>query len=419
VLALPGKLLARLLPHAGNVYAANVVENVPPFLLERVSPAELWHFKWFLALLALSLVLSAGRLLLSHLLLVVGFTVLALIGNRNVLLLYWMATPIVALNLEPAARRLVLSLRRLRGPMLARWVGRAALAALLVLAGTAAAREPRIDRPAPFRMPVESASIIESLPGTGSIFAADHYGGYLIWKLYPRFRPYIDTRLVLRSPEEFAEYLGIAGDPDRFDAFDRRHGFTYVVLPTAYPDRYLGLIAHLHASSEWKVIFTDGAETLFARRATSDDDGWDLGSKATTDRILAGADERFGGSAPLVGAARVHLASLDMVVGEYREAERILSETASPDGQALQARCRLASGDLRGAEELGQRLLMTDESDVRNLDLLAMVYARRGELREATSFLRRALAVDPFDGEAASILATMEQRAGEESHHEP
>ena len=45
------------------------------------------------------------RLRLSHALLLLGFTVLALSSNRNVLLLYWVGAPIAALYLAPALRR--------------------------------------------------------------------------------------------------------------------------------------------------------------------------------------------------------------------------------------------------------------------------------------------------------------------------
>jgi hypothetical protein len=263
-LALPAKLLGRLSPRTDNLYSANIAENVPPFELERLSPGEFWHFKWFLGMLVLVFVLASGRLLLSHLLIVLGFVLLALIGNRNVLLLYWMAAPIAAMSLSPALRRGAVALRRYRGVMIARWLRHAVMAALLLASGTADAREPSFGEPAPFRIPVESAALLAKAPGEGTIFAADHQGGYLIWSLYPRFRPYIDTRLVLRTEEQFAEYLELAKDPGRFDDFQRRFGFSYVVLPVAYPDRYLGLIAHLYASPNWKLVFTDGPEVQSA-----------------------------------------------------------------------------------------------------------------------------------------------------------
>jgi tetratricopeptide (TPR) repeat protein len=180
-------------------------------------------------------------------------------------------------------------------------------------------------------------------------------------------------------------------------------------LPVVYPDRYCALIAHLYASATWRLVFTNGAEALFAARTPGEDDGWDLGSPATTDRILAGASERFRNSPRLLASARLQLATLDVVVGELREADRILAATTGTEADALRARSKLASSDVEAAEAIGQELLKADPNDVRTLDLLAIVYAKRGQLGQATKYLRRALAIDPFDDEASTLLAGLEE----------
>ncbi|HEY5375707.1 MAG TPA: hypothetical protein VIK01_18640, partial [Polyangiaceae bacterium] len=317
-LALPAKLLGRLLPGAHNVYAQNVAENVPPFLLERFSHGEFWHLKWFFGALALAVVCGGRRLRLSHVLLVAGFAVLALMSNRNVLLFYWIATPIAVGYLAPVARARLLRWNLRTGQRVAWLVNAAALVALLSVSGVAAARESALGEPSPFRAPADSARLLASLP-SGDIFSADHHGGYLIWQLYPRFRPYIDTRLVLRSPEEFAQYLRLADEPERFEAFQAQHHFSYVVLPVDYPDRYLGLIAHLYASPDWKLLFTNGSEVLFARRDLTAAPSIDLSTAEVTDSVLRSSEQRFGGSPKSRAAAELHLAMLEIAVGELAQ----------------------------------------------------------------------------------------------------
>jgi hypothetical protein len=410
-LQLPFELLHRLTPGAANVYATNVAENIPPWAVERTAPGQFGHLAWFLGLCALSL-LAARRLLLSHLLVFAGLVGLALAANRNVLLLYWLGTPIAVCAATPALRRLRLASRRLRGPLAWRWAGRAALVGLLVAAATAAAREPSLAEPAPWRAPARSARAIAGRPGSGTIFAADQFGGYLIWRLAPRYRPYMDTRLVLRSPEEFAEYLSLVDEPGRFDAWEERHPVDYVVLPVGYPDRYLGLIGHLYASDRWSLIYTDGAETLFARRpGTARDEPWDLASDSRVDRIVGELEGRFGSAPRLREAARLQLATLEMVVGQARQAERVLADLRTPGADAMRARVRLALGDLDGAQRVAEVLLGRDADDVRSLDVLAVIAARRGEAGRAVGFLRRALEVNPFDGEAGQLLASLEEHA--------
>ena len=406
---LPATLFGRLVPGEHNVYAHTVAENVPPFLLERWSGGEFWHLKWFFAILAVSLVAGGRRLRLSHALLIGGFAVLALVSNRNVLLLYWVATPIAALHLAPAARRLARAVGAARG---SRWVlaaNAAALTCLLGLSSVAAARESTLHEPSPFRAPVASVQRLAALSGGADVFTADHHGGYLIWQLFPRYRPYIDTRLVLRSAQEFAEYLSLADEPDRFDAFQRQKRFGYVVLPVAYPDRYLGLIAHLYRSPEWQLLYTDGSEVLFGRRDLVTVPALDLADPATTKHVLAELEARFAGRAKLLTAARLHLATLNIALGETAQAEAALAGMFEPEAEALKARCRFVAGDLESARAIATRQLARDEDDVHSLSLLARVALEQGELRQSAAFVRRALHIDPFDGEASRLLSSLEE----------
>jgi hypothetical protein len=409
-LALPFALLHRLAPGAANVYAANVAENVPPWALERAAPGQLGHLVTFLLLLAASLV-AARRVLLSHVLVLGGLVALALAANRNVLLLYWLGTPIAVSAAAPALRRLRVAFsRRRKGVGAARWGGRAVVAAALGVAAVAAAREPALAEPAPFRVPASSAGVIASRGGAGTIFAADQFGGYVIWRLGPAFRPYIDTRLVLRTPAEYAEYLAIVDEPARFDDWEARHPMDYVLLPVGYPDRYLGLVAHLYESGGWRLVHTDGTEALFARREGGGA-AVDLRSAEVVDQLATALDHRFGGRPALREAARLQLAALEVAVGEPKLAERALAGLDGVASLALRGRCRLATGDLDGAAELAGRALASEPNDVASLDLSAVVAARRGDSTKAVALLRRALDVDPFDTEAGRILETWEGHA--------
>lgn len=406
--ALPLLLARRLLPGSDNIYAYAVAENVPPYLLERFTGGEFWHLKWFLAVLAVAMLAAGRRLRLSHALLVLGFAALALMSNRNVLLLYWMATPIAALYLGPALRRLLRAPRLVGARRALIGLNAAAVLALLSLTGVAAARETSLAAPTPFRVPVTSAERLQRLP-PGDVFSAAHQGGYLIWRLFPAFRPYIDSRLVLRSPEEFQEYLGVSESPARFDVLQSRHRFSYVVLPTAYPDRYLALIAHLYRSPAWKLLYTDGGEVLFARADLVASPGWDLSSPQLLTRILAACDERYGAKSELVAAARVQLARLLATVGELERAEQALSDLAHADASRMRARLRFAAGDSHSAESLARQALLEDSTDVQSLSLLARIAFERGEPTLGTDLLEQALSADPFDAEASELLTKLQE----------
>lgn len=406
---LPAKLLQRLVPGEHNVYAHTVAENVPPFLLERWSGGEFWHLKWFFALLGLALVLGKRRLRLSHALLLVGFSALGLLSNRNVLLLYWVAAPIAALSLAPAARRLAHALGRHTGARLVFAANAVALTVLLGVSSAAAAAESSLAAPSPFRAPVESVRRLASTPGGGDVFTADHHGGYLIWQLYPRYRPYIDTRLVLRSAREYGEYLSLANEPERFDAFQAQRRFSYVLLPVAYPDRYLGLIAHLYRSPAWRLLYTDGSEVLFARADLATGPAWDPSSAASTDHVVADLEVRYAEQPALLAASRRHLATLHVALGETAQAERALAGLDGAEADALRARCRFVAGDLDGARALAAQQAAREPDDPRSASLLARIALERGELTRGASWLGQALHADPFDAEASQLLGSLEE----------
>lgn len=406
--ALPAVLLGRLLPGQQQVFAQQVAENLPPFELERVSGGEFWHFKWSLALLALSVLAAGRRLRLSHALLLLGFVGLALLTNRNVLLLYWVGAPIFAVNLAPTLRRLVTSRFRRPGLRLAVVVNAALFCGIVALAATAAARESTLGQPSPFRVPAESARRLAVLPNA-DVFAADHHGGYLIWQLYPHFRPYIDTRLVLRSADEFREYLRIADEPERFAAFQARHRFGYVVLPVMFPERYQRLIGELYASPDWKLLFTDGTEVLFGRRDLVRDQPEQPLDEAESDRLVAALQQHFSRSPKLYDAARLSLATLYGVLGQLSGAEHTLAGMDDPEARALIARLRFAAGDLAQAEQLARKQLATDHDHVGSLTLMARIALRRREPEQGLRLLRRALCAQPLDQEATQLLTHLEE----------
>jgi hypothetical protein len=395
---LPLRLLGRITQVRGNIFSSEVAENIPPFVLERTAPELVWHFKWILALLAAAIALVRPRFHLAHLLALAAFLGLALMANRNLPLFYWVAAPLAAIALAPGlqlqARRIAARLRR--------YGGTAVLAAFLVgelaLAGLVQLREPAPGSPTPFHFPVESARRLAGMRASGPVFAADQHGGYLSFAV-PSLRPYIDTRLVLHTAEEYSDYLALFDDPARFDALDAQENFGAVVLTTAYPDRYLGLIWHLASSTAWRLAYTDGYEVLFLREGS----GLALGERATVDGILDELAARFGGHRELHEAARLHLARLLVVLGQSRQAEYVLASLDSRSAAQLRARAHFVAGKLRVAEALARILLLQDPRDVRSLALLAQIASAGGQPGRAGEWLRRALAIDPYDPEARSI----------------
>jgi hypothetical protein len=403
---LPVRLLARVTPGADNVFSSEIAENVPPFVLERLAPGQMAPLVAVMAAVVISF-LVARPVVWGRVLATLAFAALALMANRNVLLFYWVAIPLGAINAAPAVATAVARLGRYAaglGPPAAFAVAVALVATGL---GLAVRAETPLVEPAPFRVPEGSAPIIAADPGQGRLFAADHYGGYLIWAVYPRARPYIDTRLVLRTADEYAEFLGLLDHPERWDAFAARNRFDYVVLPAAYPDRYLGLIQHLYPSPDWRLIYTDGTETLFAR-SDSGRVALDLGARSTTIAILETVMRRQA-DALVTAAALLHLARLQLAVGQPDEALFVISKrTTDAQGELLRARCRLVQGHIDEAAAIVAEVQARSPELVASHTLQAIIALGRGRSADALPPLRRALELDPYDAEARALLDRLE-----------
>ncbi len=407
---LPARLLGRITP-GNNIFSTAIAENIPPFVLERTSPEMTAHLRAVLIVTAAALLVIRPSLPAPHVMALAAFGGLALMANRNVILFYWLLAPLGAIALAPAAARRLASLRAPRWltararRALPRLGLAAALGGNLAAATVALAREAPVGAPTPFHFPTESARILAERGATGTVFAPDHASGYL--ELFvPGLRPYIDTRLILHSAGEYADYLGVFDEPASFDALDARQRFDYVVLTTAYPDRYLGLISHLAADAAWRLVYTDGFEVLFARTGES----VDVGDPGTVARIATALDRRYASLPQAGAAARVDLARLLVVLGHPASALAVLDAVDSRAAAELRARAQLAAGDLAAAEALARVRLAASPDDVRSLTLLAEVALARETPDEARRYLAHALAVDPYDPEARGVLARLEQQ---------
>jgi tetratricopeptide (TPR) repeat protein len=405
-LRLPFLLFGRIDAVAGQVFSQQVSENVAPWLLERTAPGVLSAFKWLAALTFLSF-LPARGLALERLCLATVFFGLALMANRNVLLFLWVAGPIVVENLAtllpawPHARW---------GHWLRRLLVAGAsigLVAMVFARAWEAHGEPGIDELAPFRVPEQAVDrfLSDRLPA-GPIFCTDRYGGYLIWRLYPNGRPMMDGRLVLRSAQQYAEHLALGEHPENFEAYRRHYGIRTVILPTAYPDGFLPLVAWLYRQPSWPLLYTDGTQTLFVH----DEDGnWsgrglDLTAPQTVSEIRRELETRYG-SWPLVHhQAQLHLARLLAEIGAPGPADELLAPLPGTTAAALRARVAYRAGDAERAEQMARALLARQPDEIESLCLLALLSRGRGEQQAALAFVKRALEVDPFHPLARQIL---------------
>lgn len=233
-------------------------------------PASLWGPPYALDILlyaaALALLLSWRRVRPAHWMLFAAFAAATLMAFRNAPLIAFLAPVLIAAYFP----------LRFRVPGWLAWAP-PVLAAAAVTAVLAEGR-PQL-RVAEWPLPAGAADYLAAHPPAGPIFNTYEQGGYLIWRLAPGTRVFIDGRslseTVYRDYQQILFNAGSASDQvtgPRAELLDR-YGVQTVVMNTMdfvtgamYP-LALGLANPI--GTEWQLVYDDSQAVIFQRRPPS------------------------------------------------------------------------------------------------------------------------------------------------------
>lgn len=248
---------------ASSVIQTYIQEWQPPDL---VSIAIL-PFALMLVLTMGALAAARRRLDFTTILLLIGFTLVSLRAARQISIWVLIAAPALASALvgwrdllpawvsfqpaRPTPRQRVLNTVLL---VLFAWL---AVARLVSVIGEQAQAERRF-------FPVSAVDWLEQNKVQGPIYNQYEWGGYLIWRLYPRERVFIDGRSDLYSLNgDFVvrEYLkAFTGSSDWQEPLERYQVRTVLVAPDA------PIAARLRARPDWQARYQDAGAAIFTRK---------------------------------------------------------------------------------------------------------------------------------------------------------
>jgi hypothetical protein len=112
----------------------------------------------------------------------------------------------------------------------------------------------------PKRMPVEAVNYLEKYEVKGPVLSPDYWGGYLIYRLYPKTRVVVDDRHDLYGEEFFKSYLKMMHGERGWEEFLETHETSCVLLP-----RDAALANLLVESKGWKSVYADDVTIAFVR----------------------------------------------------------------------------------------------------------------------------------------------------------
>ena len=109
--------------------------------------------------------------------------------------------------------------------------------------------------------PVGATEWIELNQPAGRIFNTYHWGGYLIWQLYPEYPVFIDGRADLFGDKLLTDYAKIyAGDPTWEEFFNRYNIKIAIVEPGSQ------IAKNIEDAADWKEVYSDKISIIFVKK---------------------------------------------------------------------------------------------------------------------------------------------------------
>lgn len=217
----------------------------------------------FSLILALALGIAARPLGPTELLWAISFALLGLQSTRHVPLYGVVVTPLLGarlLAIAPGLGRALAGWRR-PGSIAVAWL----LVPLIALAGTEAwAQGQRLQlgrEPGAAGYPQRSADYLAAHQLEGNLFNEYHWGGYLIYRLYPRYPVFVDGRADPFPDRVLDDYRAIARLQPGWQALLASYGVTVAVV-----DRTGPLAGALRADPGWRELARGDIDSLFARQ---------------------------------------------------------------------------------------------------------------------------------------------------------
>ena len=92
------------------------------------------------------------------------------------------------------------------------------------------------------------------------LFTSDQWGDYILYKLWPRQKVFVDGRSDFYGEKVGNEYLSLMNADFKWSGISDKYGFDLMLLPVKWP-----LASVLKLSPQWRVVADDGTAILFER----------------------------------------------------------------------------------------------------------------------------------------------------------
>lgn len=220
----------------------------------------------FLVMIGLSVWLAGGndrRIPLCGRLLLAGWTVMGLFSARNIPLYAVIAVPILSTALAQQVRgwrwekietAIMTVENQLRGVV---WIPLSVTVLSLSVLFVPAVRE--LNRFDPQVFPVAAVDWLEHNPQSGRMFNYFPWGGYLLYRLYPEYRVFIDGQTDFYGEALTREYETVISLAPGWEQVLKRYSVDWVIIPAEQP---LGQVLR---QANWREVYRDATAVILRR----------------------------------------------------------------------------------------------------------------------------------------------------------
>ncbi|RMF94122.1 MAG: tetratricopeptide repeat protein [Nitrospinota bacterium] len=262
-----------------NLLQVRIFEWQAPFSITYpLFPDLFYHYKFFLGVWAVSLFLNwRGRRFLDFAL-TIPLLGLSLLSMRYIGLFTLLSAPLVIRNLHDILH--TLSVRqgeteeRSFFPVQA-CVALAFLVFALFLARDVVSNNYYVRNRSLVRFgigasalvaPQDAVDFLQDFHPPGRLFHTLDLGGYLMWRLYPRQKVFIDSVSISVDPRFVQEYFTVLAFPEYWETYSQKYGIQTVFLTHFWPQAK-PLLAFLARDTNWKLIYFDDMAAIFVRQS--------------------------------------------------------------------------------------------------------------------------------------------------------
>jgi len=431
--------------------------------LTEVKPLPVLQFPAFAAMLllaAFTVVMFVASMEPADTIMLVGFGLLSVTMARNAPLLPICAAPIIASQLAglwgavPAAANL----------FLAKWkkVGDVLTASLLIVVMVWACLSAGFGLGySGLLYPEGAVKYVEENSLSPRMFNIYDWGGFLIWRLYPHYKVFMDGRGPdVYSPEIWAEYQTVELGMDGWEKVLDKYGVNFMIISTG--NKLQDLIARLNGAPEWRLVYWDFQSMLFLRdvpenkQLISAYEYKALDTEKLSFRFfvppfetqimselydfLKTHPDSLGG-ANLLAMSYLRKGQIDQAIGEFEKISKVHPRTPklhynigvlySQKGEQEKAfgeyekeiaidpkfsearnnagRILFEKGDLDRAKKYFKEAIRDNPRSCIAINNLGMVYLEEERIKEAIAEFKKALDIEPDNKEAGGNLSLAEE----------